>query len=461
MKVLEQVVRFVAAASLAGCLALIDDRDHPHADAAPDVDAAPARLSVTHAAYIKAAPNVAQALFGNQVALSADGTTLAVSATGFGEGNVDVYTRSSAAGWQHQAHITPSGTSSFFGSALALSADGNTLAVGAQYDPVDCACPASYGATYMYTRTGSTWSGEQRLLPSRQGDGFFFGNAVSLSADGETLAIGAIGTGPSTQQTFMGAAYVFTRSGSAWTETTYIPGPEDYANLGGALALSGDGTTLVVSEANHIGALAVFVRVGDDWSRHARLVGSDVAVGDFFGSDVAVSGDGSIIVAGSIQPPAPIPATGPGGNGAVYVFKQGGADWIEQAKLVASNGELLDAFGSRVVLDAPGRLLFVSAPSEDGGATGVDGDQASASAPNSGAVYSFRRDAAGWTQQSYIKASNTGEGDSFGYSGLALSSDGATLAVGSLDDSSASGIGGDGSDNESPRSGAVHVYAIE
>jgi hypothetical protein len=95
---------------------------------------------------------------------------------------------------------------------------------------------------------------------------------------------------------------------------------------------------------------------------------------------------------------------------------------------------------------------------EDSNATGINGNQADDSAPDSGAVYVFTRSGGVWSQQAYVKASNTGPGDSFGFS-LALSADGNTLAVGAyLENSNATGIGGNQADNSALDSGAVYVF---
>jgi hypothetical protein len=142
-----------------------------------------------------------------------------------------------------------------------------------------------------------------------------------------------------------------------------------------------------------------------------------------------------------------------GYSGAVYVFTRSGGVWSQQAYLKASNTGASDAFGFSVALS--GDTLVVGEAYENSDAMGVNGDQSSTSAGASGAVYVFTRSGGVWSQQAYLKASNTGEGDYFGGS-VALSGD--TLAVGAfLEQSAATGVNGDQSSNAAHDAGAVYV----
>jgi len=146
------------------------------------------------------------------------------------------------------------------------------------------------------------------------------------------------------------------------------------------------------------------------------------------------------------------------GAGAVYVFARDGDTWIQQAYLKASNPSLLDAFGFAISLSGDGSTLAVSANFEDSDASGIDGDQASESAEEAGAVYIFARGAGGWSQEAYVKPSNTDAADRFGFS-IALSDDGSTLAVGAIgEDSAATSINGNQRDNSASNAGAVYIY---
>jgi hypothetical protein len=139
------------------------------------------------------------------------------------------------------------------------------------------------------------------------------------------------------------------------------------------------------------------------------------------------------------------------------VFTRTGGVWSQQAYVKASNTEVSDQFGASLALS--GDSLAVGAPGEDSNATGINGNQADNSASTSGAVYVFTRTGGVWSQQAYVKASNTGALDEFGTS-LALS--GNTLAIGAyFEDSNATGIGGNQSDNSAQDSGAVYVYRAQ
>jgi hypothetical protein len=154
-------------------------------------------------------------------------------------------------------------------------------------------------------------------------------------------------------------------------------------------------------------------------------------------------------------------------SGAVYVFTRDNGAWTPQEYLKASNPDLGDGFGGALALSSDGNVLVVSAPSEDSAAILVDGIQSDNTAVNSGAVYLFRRNSGDWSQERYIKASNTEAGafpaasDNFGTS-VTLSGDGATLVVGAPnEDSFVSGINvpvTGAARNSAGNSGAAYVY---
>ena len=142
----------------------------------------------------------------------------------------------------------------------------------------------------------------------------------------------------------------------------------------------------------------------------------------------------------------------------MYVFTRSAGIWSQQAYVKASNTGAGDHFGVSVALGADGNTLAVGANSERSASTGVGGNQGDNSADGAGAVYVFTRTAGTWSQQTYVKASNTGASDAFGLS-VALSADGNTLAVGaSFEASNATGVGGNQSDNSATTAGAVYVF---
>src|SRR5690606_33653545 len=224
-------------------------------------------------------------------------------------------------------------------------------------------------------------------------------------------------------------------------------------------------TTLVPTVA---GAVYVFGRGGSGWSQQAYLKASNTDAGDALGSSVALSSDGNTLAVAAVDEDSN--ATGTSGTGqdnndasnagAVYVFGRGGDAWSQQAYLKASNTDAADKFGTSVTLSGEGNILAVGASLEYSGATGTSGaGQSDNDASAAGAAYVFVRSGNGWSQQAYLKASNTGAGDFFG-SAVALSSDGSTLAVGAMfEDSDATGTSGAGQDNnDASNAGAVYVY---
>jgi hypothetical protein len=132
--------------------------------------------------------------------------------------------------------------------------------------------------------------------------------------------------------------------------------------------------------------------------------------------------------------------------------------WVQEAYVKASNTGANDSFGVSVSLSADGSRLAVGAQLESSNATGALGDQANDSASNSGAVYVFARTGTAWSQEAYVKASNTGAGDHFGRS-VSLTADGSRLAVGAVGEvSNATGALGDQANDSATNSGAVYVF---
>ncbi|MCB1100658.1 MAG: hypothetical protein KDN22_34165, partial [Verrucomicrobiae bacterium] len=140
-------------------------------------------------------------------------------------------------------------------------------------------------------------------------------------------------------------------------------------------------------------------------------------------------------------------------SGAAYVFVRNGTTWGQEAYLKASNSGVDDAFGFSAAIS--GDVIVVGAFGEDSDATGVNGNQDDNSAPGAGATYVFMRTSNSWTQQAYLKASNTEEGDRFG-SSIAVS--GETVVVGAAFEEAATGVNGDQNDNSARAAGAAYVF---
>ncbi len=499
---------------IAACNVPLDRYHRP--DAA--VDAAVPGFS--QQAYLKASNTGANDLFSS-VALSADGSTLAVGAAGEASaatgvdgnqadnsapdaGAVYMFTRSGTR-WSQQAYLKASNTSAFdgFGERVALSDDGSTLVVCAYQEAsaatgiggnqADNSAPLA-GAAYVFARSDTTWSQQAYVKASNtEADDYFCYNAT-LSGDGSTLAVSAVqeasaatgidGSQADNSALYAGAVYVFVRSGATWSQQAYVKASNTGVGdvFGRSLALSDDGSILAVAafreasattgvggdqadnSASSAGAVYVFARSGVTWSQQAYVKASNTGADDEFGRVLALSGDGSTLaVAASGEASA---ATGINGNqtddsapdaGAVYVFARSGATWGQQAYVKASNTGAGDSFAS-VALSEDGSILVVGAPGEASAAAGLGGDQADNSAAAAGAIYVFARSGTTWSQRDYVKASNTGAEDNFGIR-VAVSGDGSTVAVGANgEDSAALGIEGNQADNSALGSGAVYVF---
>ena len=209
----------------------------------------------------------------------------------------------------------------------------------------------------------------------------------------------------------------------------------------------------------------MYTRTGSTWNQQAYIKASNSNAYDHFGWSVALSADGSTLAVGArLEASA---ATGINGNqldnsalfaGAVYVFTRSGSTWSQQAYIKASNTNENNYFGWSIALSADGSTLAVGARLEASAATGINGNQLDNSTLGAGAVYVYTRSSSTWSQQAYLKASNTNAGDYFGYS-VALSADGSTLAVGAYQEgSAATGINGNQADNNALYAGAVYVY---
>lgn len=396
-------------------------------------------------------------------------------------------------------HVTPSPTylkasnsraGAEFGTAVAISADGLTLAVGAAGDASDgmgvCGAQREYnadgsGAVYVFVATDGAWVQEAYIKASNTGAGDGFGSTVALSADGSTLAVGAaqedsdgVGVGARENDDSApdsGAVYVFERAGGTWSQRAYVKAADAAAGarFGSAVSLSADGSTLAVGADGRsfgTGAAYLFVRAVGTWTQRDHVEAFNPRINDAFGGAVALSADGSTLAVGARQELSN--ATGIDGDptdtsatnaGAVYVFAVVAAVWTQQAYVKASNTDAMDQFGSAVALSADGATLAVGARGESSNATGIDGDLTSNYAVSSGAVYVFVRTAGVWAQEAYVKASNTDFYDVFGES-LALTADGSTLAAGARsEDSSARGVAGDPNNDDARDSGAVYVFS--
>jgi hypothetical protein len=235
---------------------------------------------------------------GWSVALSADGNTAIVGGLedNLGAGAAWVYTRSGGVWVEQGPKLVGTGAvgAAFQGGSIALSGDGNTAMVGGNQDN------AQAGAVWVYTRSGNVWTQQGDKLVG--GANAFQGSSVALSTDGNTAIVGGIG-----DNSGVGAAWVYTRSGSTWTQQSKLVGTEvvGAAQQGFSAALSADGNTAIVGgshDNDSSGAAWVFTRSGDVWTQQgAKLVGIGAIGSAFQGASVALSADGNTAIVGGYQ----------------------------------------------------------------------------------------------------------------------------------------------------------------
>jgi hypothetical protein len=395
---------------------------------------------------------------------------------------------------QAYAKASNTGSGDNFGSSVAIS--GNTMVVGAPYEASAAKgingsqtsnAASDAGAAYVFVRSGTTWKQQAYLKASNTNAGDSFGFSVAIS--GNTIIVGApfedsAATGINGNQAdnsaqSAGAAYVFLRSGTTWKQQAYLKASNTKADIafGTDVAISGNlavvGAPAESSAATGVngnqadtlapfaGAAYVFGRSSTTWSQQAYVKASNTDAGDQFGTVVAISG--STVVVGAPGEASIATGVNPVGTdnsansaGAAYVFTGSAGLWTQQAYLKASNTNTGDEFGSSIGVS--GNEVVIGAIGESSAATGVNGNQSDNSLSNSGAVYAFSRTASVWTQQAYLKASNTGANDQFG-SSLAFS--GATAVVGAESEASrAVGVNGNQADNSMAFAGAAYVLVV-
>jgi hypothetical protein len=323
-------------------------------------------------------PNPEQEALGCSVALAADGNTALLGAPGQQgvPGAAWVFTRNGTA-WQ-ATKLTPSeqpppgqalgcerGYGGKFGISVALSGDGNTALVGAPRNGVfsrggERKLGGRVGAAYVFVRSGATWTQQgPRLTASDEiGEGQF-GLGLALSFDGGTALIGA----PSTES---GAAWVFTRSGSAWKQQGAKIVPRDDtpgAEFGVSAALSADGgTALIGGPGEGFGAAWSFVRSGDRWSQQGPKLNAaeQFYLGDF-GQSVALSTNGDTAVISGVRSGGSMTNSPADGPGAIWTFSRFGSTWVRQGTKITGAG----LFGWDIAASGDASTVLVGDPSDE------------------------------------------------------------------------------------------------
>ncbi len=340
-------------------------------------------------AELTASDGAAGDQFGFSIALSGDGNTAVVGAFGHTvngnvyQGAAYVFTNSGG-NWSQQAELSASdgAAGDWFGDSVALSGDGNTAVLGASGHAVNG--NQIQGAAYVFTNSAGSWSQQAELTAS---DGVYddeFGISVALSSDGNTALVGALFHTVNGNTNYQGAAYVFANSAGSWSQQQELTASDGAGGdlFGNSVTLSSDGNTALVGAYAHTvngnryqGAGYVFTNSAGSWSQQAELTASDGVYDDEFGISVALSSDGNTALVGALFHTV-------NGNtnyqGAAYVFANSAGSWSQQQELTASDGAGGDLFGNSVTLSSDGNTALAGAPYHT-----VNGNA------NQGAAYTF------------------------------------------------------------------------
>ena len=338
------------------------------------------------------------------------------------QGSAYVYTRSGTVWSQQQKLLAPDGAAQdFFGQAVAI--DGDTVIAGAASDDLGAASDA--GSAYVYFHVGAAWPLQQKLTGSDGETGDSFGSAVAV--DGNTAVITATNDdiGAAAGQ---GSAYVFTRNGTVWSFQQKLTMGKTGDGFGNSAAVLGD-TIMIGADSLSFtnGAVYVFTRTNNVWSFKQTLTPNDSKANQFFGEEVAIDGTTAVISAGGET------INGKTFQGAAYTFTFANNTWSQSQKLIAPDGETSDQFGSGVAIN--GNVIVVGAEGDDFGAT-----------LNKGSAYFFERPNGG--QFSFVSKITSVNGNPDSRFGRSVAVSGTVIAVGApLEDNGAN-----------TQQGAVHLY---
>ena len=327
-------------------------------------------------------------------------------------------------------HDTPSADDAFTYNydAIGINSDGTYFIGGARTeDPVGA---FNGGKAYIFTRSGTSWSQQATLESSDIQGNDQFGTGVAINGDGTIAVVAATGEdgGSGDPLSSSGAVYVYTRSGSTWSEQTILRASNAGASdqFGEQIDMDEAGEYLLVSShtedgpsnaTSNVGCAYVFKRTGSSWTEQAILRPSDPAASAFFGRG-AINSEGNIIVIGS--------RVDSNSAGAVYVFTRSGSEWTQQAKITSPGGNST-FFGGAVAINE-GNIIVARAA------------RTSSSVNNDGVLYVYQvtdptDPSSSWTLKKTFKSSDIADGDNFGFS-IEISKDGSVIGAGAITEGS-------------------------
>jgi hypothetical protein len=311
--------------------------------------------------------------------------------------------------WSQQARLTASDAQQDDEFGYSVSIDGDYAIVGAHKEDAN---GAEAGAAYVFYRSGTSWSQQQKLTPGDAAAGDYFGKSVSI--DGEYAIIGAPG-----KDSNQGFSYIFKRSGTSWSQMTKV-GATSSKGLGHSVSIDMPCVIMGAYGTNsNTGAAHIYELVGSSWYGRGALTASDGLSYDLFGVSVAIDGDYAVCGASGNDEVYP-------GAGAAYIFEKPGTGWTsmtETQKITASDAASADNFGSKVSVD--GDYVIVASPDDD--------DNGIAS----GSAYVFKRGSSTWSEVAKLTASDGAAQDYFAWS---VSVSGNSVLVGAYAEDNTNGV---------------------
>ena len=302
-----------------------------------------------------------------------------------GAGAAYVFVKNDSDVWSQQQKLVASDRESndSYGIDADLSRNGEYAIIGAYEE--DSGTGVDLGSAYIYSRSGSTWTQQQKIQASDKTQGDYFGAGVAINSDGTWAVVGAIFE--DTGATDAGAAYTFSRSGSTWTQRQKIQGvTSNTPRFGQCAALDSDASCMLIGateesqSGTNSGAVYSYTRSGNTFTFQQKLASSDLAANDYFGSRVRITPDGLYCIIG---------ARGENNQGAAYVFNRDseGASWTQQQKLVPASRSDGGLFGFHVDISSDATIAIVAQTVTDPKAV------------------IFTRDGSTWTEQTSINTS--------------------------------------------------------
>jgi len=327
--------------------------------------------------------------------------------------------------WIQQQKLTALDGASYNEFGSSVSISGDFAIVGAHWDNDK---GSDSGSAYIFRREDTNWVQQQKLLASDGAAGDMFGGSVSIS--GDYAIVGAYADDDKGSRS--GSAYIFKWDGTSWSQQQKLTALDgaSYNDFGSSVSISGDLAIIGADGDNdkgtESGSAYIFRREDTSWVEQEKLLASDGSTGDWFGRSVSISADFAIVGALFDDDKG-------NSSGSAYIFKREGETWIQWQKLTAADGSEDDSFGSSVSIS--GDFAIVGALGDD--------DKGN----SSGSAYIFKWDGTSWIQQQKLAAADGATYDKFGRS---VSISGNFAIVGAL-----------GDDDKGDYSGSAYVFGLD